>query len=133
VALPALQQMWSTGRVAPLPPPLPERLRIVVSRTRAPAIARRLADRLDAELLPMGSAGAKAMAVLRGEAQIYLHAGGLNEWDSCAPVGVALAFGLHATRLDGSACRYNQADPTMPDLLICRREWAAPVLQALAA
>jgi 3'(2'), 5'-bisphosphate nucleotidase len=73
------------------------------------------------------------MAVLRGEAQVYLHAGGLNEWDSCAPVGVALAAGLHASRLDGTACRYNRPDPRMPDLLVCRREWAAPMLAALAA
>jgi len=132
VALPALQQVWSMGEVAPLAPVAGARLRILVSRTRAPAIARRVADRLEAELVPMGSAGAKAMAVLRGEAQVYLHAGGLNEWDSCAPVGVALAAGLHASRLDGTACRYNRPDPRMPDLLVCRREWAAPVLAALA-
>ena len=134
VALPALRQLWSTGTVASLAPPADGgRLRILVSRTRAPAIARRVAERLDAELVPMGSAGAKAMAVLRGEAQVYLHAGGLNEWDSCAPVGVALAMGLHASRLDGAACRYNQADPSMPDLLICRRDWAPRLLAALRA
>jgi 3'(2'), 5'-bisphosphate nucleotidase len=133
VALPALQQVWSMGEVAPLAPVASARLRILVSRTRAPAIARRVAERLEAELVPMGSAGAKAMAVLRGEAQVYLHAGGLNEWDSCAPVGVALAAGLHASRLDGTACRYNRPDPRMPDLLVCRREWAAPMLAALAA
>jgi 3'(2'), 5'-bisphosphate nucleotidase len=133
VGLPALGETWSSGRVRPLAPVLPGRTRVLVSRTRPPAFASRLADRLDADLVPMGSAGAKAMAVVRGEAQVYVHAGGLNEWDSCAPVGVALAFGLHASRLDGSPCRYNQADPSMPDLLICRPEWAHRVLDLLAA
>ncbi|MCD5330479.1 3'(2'),5'-bisphosphate nucleotidase CysQ, partial [Chromobacterium piscinae] len=89
--------------------------------------------RLDAELVPMGSAGAKAMAVLRGEAHAYLHAGGMNEWDTCAPVGVALAAGLHASRIDGSPCVFNQADVKMPDLLICRPELAKTLLAAIAA
>jgi len=133
VALPALGETWNSGRVKPLAPDQAGRPRVVISRTRPPGFARRLADRLGADLVPMGSAGAKAMAVVRGEAQVYVHAGGLNEWDSCAPVGVALAFGLHASRLDGSVCRYNQADPSMPDLLICRREWAQRVLDMLAA
>jgi 3'(2'), 5'-bisphosphate nucleotidase len=133
VALPALGESWASGRVTPLAPAQPGRARILVSRTRPPAFAKQLADRLDADLVPMGSAGAKAMAVVRGEAPIYVHAGGLHEWDSCAPVAVALAFGLHASRLDGSACRFNQADPSMPDLLICRREWARRVLDLLAA
>lgn len=136
VALPALGELWRTGRVAapPVvrPGPSTERLKIVVSRTRPPAIAQRLARELGAELIPMGSAGAKAMAVVRGDAQVYLHAGGMNEWDSCAPVGVALAHGLHASRLDGSACRYNQLDSAMPDLLICRSELAPQVLELLA-
>jgi 3'(2'), 5'-bisphosphate nucleotidase len=133
VALPARGEAWSSARVKPLAPVSPGRARVLVSRTRPPAFAGRLAERLDADLVPMGSAGAKAMAVVRGEAQVYVHAGGLHEWDSCAPVGVALAFGLHASRLDGSACRFNQADPSMPDLLICRREWAQRVLDLLAA
>jgi 3'(2'), 5'-bisphosphate nucleotidase len=81
----------------------------------------------------MGSAGAKAMAVLRGEGDIYLHAGGQYEWDSCAPVAVAQAAGLHASRIDGSPCRYNKEDPYMPDLLICRPELADRVLEAIAA
>ncbi len=133
VALPALGQLF--GSRTPVVPPVAasRRPRLVVSRTRAPALARAVADYLGAEQIAMGSAGAKAMAVLRGEADVYLHAGGLNEWDSCAPVGVALAHGLHASRLDGSPCRYNQVDPSMPDLLICRPEWLAPVREALAA
>ena len=80
----------------------------------------------------MGSAGAKIMAVVRGEAEVYLHAGGQREWDSCAPVGVALAAGLHASRLDGSALRYNQPDPQLPDLVVCRVEVAERVLELAA-
>jgi 3'(2'), 5'-bisphosphate nucleotidase len=87
-----------------------------------------VASALDADLLPMGSAGAKAMAILAGVVDIYLHAGGQYEWDSAAPVAVALAAGLHASRLDGSELRYNRPDPYMPDLLICRPELAAAVL-----
>ena len=88
---------------------------------------------LPAELVPMGSAGAKAMAILRGEADIYLHSGGQYEWDSCAPVAVALAHGLHCSRIDGSPLVYNQADVYMPDLLICRKEHAERVLAEVAA
>lgn len=132
VALPALGLVF--GSRTPVPAfAARSRPRLVVSRTREPALARAVAARLGAERIAMGSAGAKAMAVLRGDADIYLHAGGLNEWDSCAPVGVALAHGLHASRLDGSPCRYNQPDPSMPDLLICRPEWLAPVQEALSA
>ena len=92
-----------------------------------------MAERLGAELVPMGSAGAKAMAVLRGEAAAYLHAGGQWEWDSAAPVGVALAAGRHASRIDGTPLTYNQPHPYLPDLLICRPELAAPLLAAIAA
>jgi len=91
---------------------------VLVSRTRPPAHAAALAEQLDAELLPMGSAGAKAMAVVLGEADGYIHSGGQYEWDSAAPVAVATAAGLHASRLDGSPLRYGQADPWLPDLLI---------------
>ena len=80
----------------------------------------------------MGSAGAKAMAVVRGDAEIYLHSGGQYEWDSCAPVAVARAHGLHCSRIDGSALIYNRQDPYMPDLLICRPEWTGKVMDALA-
>lgn len=113
-------------------PPAPERLRMVVSRTRPAHEANVVAERLGAELVPMGSAGAKAMAVVLGQADIYLHSGGQYEWDSCAPVAVALAHGLHCSRIDGSALIYNQADTYMPDLLICRKEHAARVLAEVA-
>jgi 3'(2'), 5'-bisphosphate nucleotidase len=123
VALPGLKQLWRSDRAQALPAAYSGRPRIVVSRTRPPALADALAQRLDAQLLRIGSAGAKAMAVLRGDAELYVHAGGMNEWDSCAPVGVALAHGLAACRFDGSPCRFNQADPKTPDLLIGRASW----------
>ena len=100
------------------------RPRIVVSRTRPPAFARQVAEAIGGVLVPMGSAGAKAMAVVRGEADAYLHAGGMYEWDSAAPVHVARAAGLHASRADGRPLHYNQPDPWLPDLLICRPELA---------
>jgi 3'(2'), 5'-bisphosphate nucleotidase len=133
VALPALGLTLGTAAVPALAPAPAGRLRIAVSRTRPPAVAQAVAAAMDAELVPMGSAGAKAMAVLRGEVHAYLHAGGLSEWDSCAPVGVALAAGLHATRLDGRPCVYNRADVSMPDLLICRPELATALLAAVSA
>ena len=98
------------------------------SRTRPTEHATAVADALDGELLPMGSAGAKAMAVVRGEADVYAHSGGQWEWDSAAPVAVAAAAGLHVSRLDGSPLVYNRADPWMPDLLICRPELADTVI-----
>lgn len=102
--------------------------KMLVSRTRPAADAVAIAEALGAELLPMGSAGAKAMAVVRGEADIYLHSGGQYEWDNCAPAAVAKAAGLHVSRADGSPLVYNNADPYLPDLLICRPEWAEKVL-----
>jgi 3'(2'), 5'-bisphosphate nucleotidase len=107
--------------------------RMVVSRTRPAAEAVTVAARVAGELVPMGSAGAKAMAVVRGEAEIYLHSGGQFEWDSCAPVAVASAYGLHCSRIDGSPLVYNQQDTYMPDLLICRKEGAGKVFEALKA
>jgi 3'(2'), 5'-bisphosphate nucleotidase len=127
VALPGLGLVLRTDRPGPVPP-APERLRMVVSRTRPAREATEVAERLGAELVPMGSAGAKAMAIVRGEADIYLHSGGQYEWDSCAPVAVAAAHGLHCSRIDGSALIYNQREIYMPDLLICRKEHAARVL-----
>ncbi|CAO1654067.1 3'(2'),5'-bisphosphate nucleotidase CysQ [Parasphingorhabdus sp. NYA22] len=106
--------------------------RLVVSRTRPAAEALSVAERLGGELVPMGSAGAKAMAVVQGEAEIYLHSGGQYEWDSCAPVAVASAYGLHCSRIDGSPLVYNQQDTYMPDLLICRKEWTEAVFDALS-
>jgi 3'(2'), 5'-bisphosphate nucleotidase len=108
------------------------RPRFLVSRTRPAREAEAVAAVLGGELVPMGSAGAKAMAVVRGEAEVYLHSGGQYEWDSCAPVAVAQAHGLHCSRIDGSPLIYNQADTYMPDLLICRSEWAERVLAHVA-
>ncbi|MEC7817594.1 MAG: 3'(2'),5'-bisphosphate nucleotidase CysQ [Pseudomonadota bacterium] len=108
------------------------RPRMVVSRSRPPVEAEKAAAAVDAEIVPMGSAGAKAMAVVRGAAEIYLHSGGQHEWDSCAPVAVALGHGLHCSRLDGSPLRYNARDTYLPDLLICRPELARPILDAIA-
>ena len=107
-------------------------LRMLVSRSRPPGYAAAVAERIGAELLPMGSAGAKTMAVARGEADLYLHDGGQYEWDSAAPVAVALAAGLHASRVDGSPLRYNSRDPYQPDLLICRATLSGLALAAIA-
>jgi len=132
VALPALGLTLATDPAPPAPPPAAGPPRVIVSRTRPPAAATWLAARLGGELVEMGSAGAKAMAVVRGEADVYAHSGGQYEWDSCAPVAVARAAGLHVSRLDGAPMRYNNADPYLPDLLICRPELAAASLEALA-
>lgn len=133
VALPALGLTLSTDPAPAPPPPLDGPPRVVVSRTRPPAAALTLASALGGELVEMGSAGAKAMAVLRGEVDVYAHSGGQYEWDSAAPVAVAAAAGLHTSRIDGSPLRYNNADPYLPDLLICRPELAERSLAALAA
>jgi 3'(2'), 5'-bisphosphate nucleotidase len=133
VALPALDRVMSTAHVPLLPDRDPGPIRIAVSRRRPPELAERVAARLRGTLVPMGSAGFKAMAVLRGEADAYLHAGGQYEWDSAAPVGVAVAAGLHASRIDGSPLTYNRPDPELPDLLICRSEIAGMLLGAVEA
>ena len=132
VALPGLDVVLRSDSPTPLlsAAAIP---RMVVSRTRPAKEALAVAETLGAELVAMGSAGAKAMAVVRGEAEIYLHTGGQYEWDSCAPVAVALAHGLHATRIDGSPLIYNRADVSLPDLLICRPEWADRVLHLVAS
>jgi 3'(2'), 5'-bisphosphate nucleotidase len=131
VALPAQGDMLSTAE--PPPPALvPNRpLRIVVSRTRPPAFLQRLSATTDAMLVPLGSAGAKAAAVIRGEADAYAHDGGQYEWDSAAPVAVARAAGLRASRIDGSELVYNQANPLLPDILICQVALAGPLLEAI--
>jgi 3'(2'), 5'-bisphosphate nucleotidase len=132
VALPARGVTLRTPDV-PLPTRVARPPRIVVSRSRPPAQAARVRDRLGGELVALGSAGAKAAAVVLGDADVYVHAGGHHEWDSAAPVAVALAAGLHASRLDGSPLRYNQPDPLLPDLVVCRPELAAEVLAAVAS
>jgi 3'(2'), 5'-bisphosphate nucleotidase len=134
VALPAQGAVLSSA-AAPRrePPDAGARLRLVVSRSRPPDFVARMAGELGAELVEMGSAGAKAAAVITGEADAYIHAGGQYEWDSAAPVAVALAAGLHASRLDGSELRYNQPDPSLPDILICPAELATELLRAVRA
>ena len=106
--------------------------RMLVSRTRPSALCAAVSQSLSAETIGMGSAGAKAMAVVLGEAEIYLHSGGQHQWDNCAPVAVALAAGLHASRIDGSPLVYNQRGSSVPDLLICRPELAQQVLALVA-
>ena len=133
VALPGLagEVVLRSDRPQPLGA-MAARPRFLVSRTRPAHEAEAVAAALGGELVPMGSAGAKAMAVVRGEAEIYLHSGGQFEWDSCAPVAVALAHGLHCSRIDGSPLTYNQPETYMPDLLICHPEWAMRVLAEVA-
>ena len=128
VALPAQGFTLATLPAPPTPPDPPLRPRVIVSRSRPPAIALALAEALDGELVEMGSAGAKAAAVVTGHADVYAHSGGQYEWDSAAPVAVALAAGLHASRLDGSPLVYNNADPYLPDLLICHPSLVEQVL-----
>ena len=133
VALPGQQLVLSTANP---PPPITTpvaKIRLLVSRTRPPAVAEYLAEALDAELVPLGSAGAKAMAVVTGDADVYAHSGGQYEWDSAAPVGVATAAGCHCSRLDGSPLIYNQPDPYLPDLIVCRPDLAERVLEAVRA
>ncbi|MDQ4069055.1 MAG: 3'(2'),5'-bisphosphate nucleotidase CysQ [Actinomycetota bacterium] len=132
VALPAQGVTLASDPAPVLPPASPgARPRIVVSRSRPPAFVAPMAEALGADVAPLGSAGAKTMAVLRGQADAYVHAGGQYEWDSAAPVAVALAAGLHVSRIDGSAPRYNRPDPSLPDLLVCRPELADPILEAI--
>jgi 3'(2'), 5'-bisphosphate nucleotidase len=141
VALPA---QGKTLRTAPggaragdaeltVPPPPAGRLRIAVSRTRPPAFVQRLAEELDSEveLVPIGSAGAKISAVLLGQVDAYVHAGGQYEWDSAAPAVVALAAGAHATRIDGAELAYNRKDPRLPDILVCHPESAPELLAGI--
>ena len=132
VALPALDLVLHTGTPPTVAPAVGGPPRLAVSRTRPPECTQLLVDGLGATLVEMGSAGAKAMAVIRGEVDVYAHSGGQYEWDSCAPVAVAAAAGLHVSRLDGSALRYNEPNPYLPDLLICRPELVDDVLGALS-
>lgn len=129
VALPALDIVLSTGAPPELKPPTGEQPRLVVSRSRPPEVAYDVAEALGAVMVPLGSAGAKIAAVILGDAEVYVHAGGQYEWDSCAPAAVALASGLHASRLDGSPLRYGDPDAWLPDLVVCRPEYASAVLE----
>lgn len=133
VALPGRGEVL-TSQAEPAALPRPEdSLRIAVSRTRAPELVHRIAGELGAALVPMGSAGYKICSVIRGEADLYLHAGGQYEWDSAAPVAVARAHGLHASRIDGSPLEYNRPDPYLPDLLICHPQHADRVLDLIGS
>lgn len=131
VAIPVQGKVFRSDRMT-TPAFAGGRPRLLVSRTRPPAEVDEIAELLGAELVPMGSAGAKAMAVVAGEADLYFHAGGQHEWDNCAPTAVALGAGLHASRLDGRALVYNQADTCIPDLIIGRADLAARVISFLA-
>jgi len=133
VALPALGRTLSTAAAPTLLPPYGGPIRLIVSRTRPPALVETLAAQFGGVLVPMGSAGAKSMAVVRGEADAYVHSGGQYEWDSAAPVAVCRASGLHTSRIDGSPLTYNNENPYLPDLLICRPELADRLLEAIAA
>ncbi|MFI6361197.1 3'(2'),5'-bisphosphate nucleotidase CysQ [Nocardia sp. NPDC050630] len=131
VALPAAGLVLHTGQPPALLAPQSGPIRVAVSRSRLSEEVAHLMAELSATPVPMGSAGAKAMAVVRGTADVYAHSGGQYEWDSCAPVAVAAAAGLHVSRLDGTPLRYNRPDPYLPDLLICRPELRDTVLAAI--
>ena len=136
VALPALDLVISTAAppaLQPLDPTSSEPPHVVVSRTRPPDVAYDVADALGGVMVPMGSAGAKIAAVILGAAEVYVHAGGQYEWDSCAPVAVAEASGLHASRLNGDPLRYGAPDAWLPDLVVCRPELADAVLTVTKA
>ena len=133
VAQPALGTTYSTLEPPTVPPASSRRPRIAVSRTRPPDFVEALAMVLDAELVPMGSAGAKVISVVRDVTDIYVHAGGQYEWDSAAPVAVARAAGLHTSRADGMPLAYNQEQVLLPDLLVCRPEWADQVIDVVRA
>ncbi|WP_410820215.1 3'(2'),5'-bisphosphate nucleotidase CysQ [Micromonospora sp. 050-3] len=138
VGLPAQDRVLGTDYPPAYPPMTVEaatagerKIRLAASRSRPPVFLTDLAEDVGAHLVPMGSAGAKIAAVVTGEVDAYIHAGGQYEWDSAAPIAVATATGLHASRIDGSALRYNEADPRLPDLLVCREDLATRLLAAL--
>ena len=132
VSLPALDLVFATDPPPVLLPQQRDRPRLITSRNRNPYAAVIVANALEADAVRLGSAGAKAMAVVLGEADIYVHDGGMYQWDSAAPAAVALAAGLHVSRIDGSPMVFNERDPWLPDLLICRKELADAVLRALS-
>ncbi|UXA11336.1 3'(2'),5'-bisphosphate nucleotidase CysQ [Mycobacterium sp. SMC-8] len=131
VALPARGEVYRTDTVSPPPRRREGPIRVTASSNRPPAVLWRLREHLDIELVRIGSAGAKAMAVVRGDVDAYLHAGGQWEWDSAAPAGVLWAAGMHASRIDGSPLIYNRRDPYLPDLLMCRPELARVLLEGI--
>lgn len=132
VSLPAIKAVFATDPAPTLVPITRDRPRLVTSRSRNTWAAVMVANALDCDAIRLGSAGAKAMAVVMGEADIYVHDGGMYQWDSAAPAAVALAAGLHVSRLDGSPMVYNERDPWLPDFIVCRKQYADAVLDALA-
>ena len=132
VAQPGIGTTFDTGHPPLVPPRSAERPRIAVSRTRPPAFVEGLAEDMGADLVPMGSAGAKVISVVRDVSDAYVHAGGQYEWDSAAPIAVARAAGLHTSRIDGSPLVYNQEDVLLPDLVVCRPELADTILDYIA-
>jgi 3'(2'), 5'-bisphosphate nucleotidase len=133
VALPARGEVYRSDTVVAPPPRREGPILITASASRPPAVLWRMREQLDFQMVRIGSAGAKAMALVRGDVDAYIHAGGQWEWDSAAPAGVVLAAGLHASRLDGSELVYNRADPYLPDFVMCRRELAPVLLDAIGA
>jgi 3'(2'), 5'-bisphosphate nucleotidase len=133
VALPAQHQTLTTGGTFPVRGAAPARPRLVVSRTRAPEFVMAVASRLSGDLVPMGSVGAKAMAIVHGKADVYVHAGGMHEWDAAAPAVVAMAAGLHVSRFDGQPMAFNTREALSTELVICLPELADEVLKAVAA
>ncbi|GIH25371.1 3'(2'),5'-bisphosphate nucleotidase CysQ [Acrocarpospora phusangensis] len=131
VALPAQGRTLGTGKPPVLPRHEGTRFRIAVSRTRPPEFVQKLAYLVGADLVPIGSAGAKISAVLTGDVEAYVHAGGQYEWDSAAPAAVALAAGAHASRIDGTPLTYNQADPSLPDILVSLPDLAPTLLAGI--
>ncbi len=129
VAQPALGETFNTGRPPVVPARTSQRPRIAVSRTRPPAFVQALAAEIDAELVPMGSAGVKVISVTRDVTDAYVHAGGQYEWDSAAPVAVARAAGLFTSRVDGTPLAYNQENVSLPDLIVCRPELAEQIVE----
>ena len=131
VALPTLGITFDASPAAVVPPSTRAKPLLVTSRSRNPYCAVMVANALGCDVARLGSAGAKAMAVVMGEADIYVHDGGMYQWDSAAPSAVAKAAGLHVSRIDGSPLEYNKESLWLPDFLVCRRELAEPALKAL--
>ena len=131
VALPTLGITFDASPAAVVPPSTREKPLLVTSRSRNPYCAVMVANALGCDVARLGSAGAKAMAIVMGEADIYVHDGGMYQWDSAAPAAVAKAAGLHVSRIDGSELKYNQESLWLPDFLVCRIELAEPALKAL--
>ena len=131
VSLPAIDEVFPTSPPCPLPDKEGRKPRLVTSRNRAPYAAILVAERMDCEAFRLGSAGAKTMSILMGEADIYVHDGGMHQWDSAAPAAVAMAAGLHASRIDGSPLEYNGHDTWLPDFFVCRPEYVDDILHAI--